>query len=88
MVKIIQVDFGNRDLEGHVSLHLPCSQRDLARLQPLHVGEEVFLTDGEGFVRAVLQEDHVARPLWDTWTENLPRDLPLQSGKVVREWKS
>lgn len=71
-MRIIQVDFNSRDEGGRVWLTLPCSLADLNRLGTLRDGDAVYLTDGEGFVRAKLTKDGehwLAVADWDTWKE-------------------
>jgi hypothetical protein len=86
MKRLIQVDFNNRDEAGRVRLNLPCSQRDLERLgEPAQPGLVVWLTDGEGFVRASLESDRFWRavPDWDTWEDAAWVDEPVEAQAQV-----
>ena len=90
-LRIVQVDFNSRDEEGRVRLTLPCSTRSLAQLSPPpQEGDSVTLTDGEGFVPAVVGRvdgDWVATADWSRWVELRLVDRPVQLGqsRPVRE---
>lgn len=80
MKHFLQVDFNNQDQEGRIRLNLEVSERDLTQLgDSLKADASVWLTDGEGFVRAVLQCDTIWRavPDWSSWIDVPWVDVPV-----------